>query len=121
MKQYCLLRILCRRKTFFAYVQTAQYPSRSGNTRKDVLYLLAKEYEYSQALHSEKEDIIRKLDLSDEEALDPILLSLQEEGLVHLWIDHRGKIKLAKITWQGLNAIGNVQLHYGLDKSILEE
>ena len=83
--------------------------------------MLAEEFEYSQALHSEKEDIIRKLDLSDEEALDSILLSLQEEGLVHLWIDYRGKIKLAKITWQGLNVIGDVRLRYGLDKSVLEE
>jgi hypothetical protein len=92
----------------------------SGDIRKDVLYLLAKEYEYSQALHSELEDILRKLDLTDEEALETSLLTLQEEGLVHLWIDHRGKIKLAKITWRGLNQIGDVHLNYGLDHSILE-
>lgn len=91
------------------------------DVRKAVLSLLAKEYEYTQALHSEKEDIAKKLGLEDYESLDTILMSLQEEGLVHLWIDHRGKIKLAKITWRGLNEVGDVHLRYGLDLKILEE
>ena len=93
----------------------------SGNIRKDVLLLLAKEFEYTQALHSEREEIVEKLSLADDESLDAILLSLQEEGLVHLWIDHRGKIKLAKITWRGLDEVGDVHLKYGMDLSILEE
>ena len=93
----------------------------SGYVRKAVLNLLAREYEYSQALHSEREEIVRKLNLADDETLDSVLLNLQEEGLVNLWIDHRGKIKLAKITWRGLDEIGDVHLHYGLDLTMLEE
>ena len=92
----------------------------SRDVRKAVLSLLAKEYEYTQALHSEKEEIAEKLNL-DYESLDSTLMSLQDEGLVHLWIDHRGKIKLAKITWKGLDEVGTVHLLYGMDLSILEE
>ena len=93
----------------------------SRDVRKEILNLLAKEYEYTQALHSEKEEIVRKLILADDDALDSVLLNLQEDGLVDLWIDHRGKIKLAKITRRGLDEIGDVHLLYGLDMSILEE
>ena len=93
----------------------------SGNIRKDILSLLAKEFEYTQALHSEREEIIRKLNLADDENLDSVLESLQKDGLVDLWIDHRGKIKLAKITWRGLEEIGEVHLRYGLDLKTLEE
>ncbi|MFX1535442.1 MAG: hypothetical protein ACFFDI_14550 [Promethearchaeota archaeon] len=89
----------------------------TDDLRQRILNLLAKEFEYSQALHSEREALIRKLKLEDDPSLDDTLLSLQQEGLVNLWIDRRGKIKLAKITWLGLNKIGTVHLRYGLDKT----
>ncbi|MFQ5831825.1 MAG: hypothetical protein ACE5H4_03900 [Candidatus Thorarchaeota archaeon] len=88
--------------------------------RSRLLNLLAREFEYTQALHSEKEDIARKLDLGDLDALDDTLRSLEQDGLVNLWVDPRGRIKLAKITWRGLNEIGDVKLHYGLDRSSME-
>ncbi len=90
------------------------------DVRNKLLKLLAREFEYTQALHSEKEDIARKLDFGDIDALDDTLRSLEQDGLVNLWIDPRGKIKLAKITWRGLNEIGDVHLHYGLDRSSME-
>ncbi|MHA2333024.1 MAG: hypothetical protein ACXAEU_13475 [Candidatus Hodarchaeales archaeon] len=51
--------------------------------------------------------------------MDDALTDLQQDELVNLWIDRRGKIKLAKITWRGLNKVGEVHLRYGLDRSIL--
>jgi hypothetical protein len=80
-----------------------------------ILHLLAREFEYTQALHSEKEEIARKLALDDIDALDDALRGLEQEGVVNLWIDHRGIVKLAKITWQGLNEIGEVKLRYGME------
>ncbi len=88
--------------------------------RTKLLNLLAREFEYTQALHSEKEDIARKLNLDDADALNDALQNLEQDGLVNLWVDPRGKIKLAKITWRGLNEIGDVSLHYGLDRTSKE-
>ncbi len=82
-----------------------------------ILALLAKEFEYTQALHSEKEDMMSKLRVDDVSSFDEALLALEKDGLVNVWIDPRGKIKLAKITWRGLNKVGDVRLRYGLDKS----
>lgn len=80
-----------------------------------ILTLLAREFEYSQALHSEKEDMMSKLRVDDISSFDAALQELEGKGLVNLWIDPRGKIKLAKITWRGLNEIGEVKLRYGLE------
>ncbi len=80
-----------------------------------ILTLLAREYEYSQSLHSEKEDMMSKLGVDDVTSFDAALQTLKENELVNLWIDPRGKIKLAKITWRGINEIGDVNLRYGLE------
>ncbi|MHA1925907.1 MAG: hypothetical protein ACXABV_07320 [Candidatus Thorarchaeota archaeon] len=82
-----------------------------------ILTLLAKEFEYTQALHCEKEDMMSKLGVDDISSFDEVLLALEKDGFINLWIDPRGKIKLAKITWRGLNKVGDVSLRYGLDKS----
>ena len=87
----------------------------SDEMRTKILNLLAREFEYSQALHSEKEEIARKLALDDIDALDAALHGLEQDGLVNLWIDHRGILKLAKITWQGLNQVGEVRLRFGME------
>ncbi|MFW9944883.1 MAG: hypothetical protein ACFFB7_07790 [Candidatus Sifarchaeia archaeon] len=87
----------------------------SDDMRTRILNLLAREFEYTQALHCEKEEIVRKLALEDIESLDAVLLNLEQDGLVNLWIDHRGVVKLAKITWQGLNQVGEVKLRYGME------
>ncbi|MFW9800119.1 MAG: hypothetical protein ACFFD9_06775 [Candidatus Thorarchaeota archaeon] len=89
----------------------------TNDLRNRLLNLLAREFEYTQALHCEKEDIARKLDLGDIDAIDDALQSLERDGFVNLWVDPRGKIKLAKITWLGLNQVGDVKLHYGLDRT----
>lgn len=88
----------------------------SKDLTSSILNLLAREFEYSQALHSEKEDMMSKLGVDDVAAFDEALQSLESDGLINLWSD-RGKIKLAKITWRGLNEIGDVKLRYGMDKS----
>jgi hypothetical protein len=80
-----------------------------------ILNLLAREFEYSQALHSEKEDMMNKLGIDDTTSFDTALQELEGKGLVNLWIDPRGKIKLAKITWRGINEIGEMKLRYGLE------
>ncbi|MFX1484170.1 MAG: hypothetical protein ACFFCP_13400 [Promethearchaeota archaeon] len=80
-----------------------------------ILTLLAQEFEYTQALHCEKEDMMNKLGEDDSESFDAALQELEGKGLVNLWIDSRGKIKLAKITWRGINEIGEVHLRYGLE------
>jgi DNA-binding PadR family transcriptional regulator len=80
-----------------------------------ILTLLAREFEYTQSLHSEKEDMMSKLGVDDTTSFDAALQKLEKNGSVNLWVDPRGKIKLAKITWRGLNEIGEVKLRYGLE------
>lgn len=77
--------------------------------REKVLKLLASEFSYTQALHVEKDVLIKKLNV-DEITLDDVLASLEEEGFVNLNRNRKGKIKLAKITWQGLNSIGDIEI-----------
>ena len=89
----------------------------SKDLNSSILNLLAKEFEYTQALHYEKEDMMNKLGMDDVSAFDEALLALENDGLVNLWTDPKGKIKLAKITWRGLNKVGDVSLRYGLDRS----
>ncbi|MFW9856517.1 MAG: hypothetical protein ACFFFG_15810 [Candidatus Thorarchaeota archaeon] len=86
----------------------------SADLKETILNLLVREFEYSQSLHSEREDIMEKLGIESDTLLDETLQALQQEGFVHLWSDYRGKIKLAKITVDGLNKFGDVKLRYGL-------
>ncbi len=78
-----------------------------------VLNILAKEFEYAQGLHVEISKLQRLMELKKE--LDPILLALEEQNMVNLYKEGE-KIKLAKITWRGLNEVGEVSLKYGLGK-----
>lgn len=59
--------------------------------------------------------MMSKLDVDDVTSFDAALQKLKEKELINLWIDPRGKIKLAKITWRGINEIGDVNLRYGLE------
>ena len=47
--------------------------------------------------------------------IQPILKTLGEKQLANLYIE-KDKVKLAKISWQGLNIIGDVNLKFGLGK-----
>ena len=78
-----------------------------------VLKVLAKEFEYTQGLHVEIMKLRKLLGIRKE--LNDILSSLEKQGMVNLYIE-KDKIKLAKITWRGLNEIGDVSLKYGLGK-----
>ncbi|WXG41953.1 MAG: hypothetical protein WED07_14505 [Candidatus Freyarchaeum deiterrae] len=78
-----------------------------------VLQILAKEFEYTQGLHVEVTKLQKLLGLKKE--LSAILESLENQKLVNLYKE-KDKIKLAKITWRGLNEIGEVSLKYGLGK-----
>ncbi len=86
----------------------------SNDLASRILILLAREFEYTQGLHSEKEDMMSKLGMDDIDTFDIALRELEQKGFANLWVDPRGKIKLAKITWRGINEIGEVKLRYGL-------
>ena len=51
--------------------------------------------------------------------IQPVLKTLSEANLANLYVE-KEKIKLAKISWQGLNEIGDVNLKYGLGKNSYE-
>ena len=78
------------------------------------LKLLAKNFEYNQALHMEADLMASLLGVKKKE-IQPILKSLGETQLANLYKEG-DKIKLAKISWQGLNEIGEVNLKYGMGK-----
>ena len=47
--------------------------------------------------------------------IQPVLKTLGDANLASLYIE-KEKIKLAKISWQGLNEIGDINLKYGMGK-----
>ena len=83
-----------------------------------VLKILAKEFEYTQGLHVEIQKLRKLLGIRKE--LFALLDSLANQGLVNLYKE-KDKIKLAKITWKGLNEIGDVNLKYGLGKDYYKD
>ncbi|MFW9817980.1 MAG: hypothetical protein ACFFE5_00095 [Candidatus Thorarchaeota archaeon] len=78
------------------------------------LKLLAKNFEYNQALHMEA-DIMAKLLGVKKKDIQPVLRALGDADLANLYVEGE-KIKLAKISWQGLNEIGEVDLKFGMGK-----
>jgi len=78
------------------------------------LKLLAKNFEYNQALHMEADQMARLLGVKKKD-IQPVLKSLGEAKLASLYIE-REKVKLAKISWQGLNEIGDINLKFGMGK-----
>jgi hypothetical protein len=47
--------------------------------------------------------------------IQPVLQNLGDANLANLYVE-KEKIKLAKISWQGLNEIGDINLKYGMGK-----
>ncbi|MFX1302427.1 MAG: hypothetical protein ACFE9X_03625 [Promethearchaeota archaeon] len=78
------------------------------------LKLLAKNFEYNQALHMEADQMASLLGVKKKD-IQPVLKALGEAQLANLY-EEGDKIKLAKISWQGLNEIGEVNLKYGMGK-----
>ncbi|MBY9015728.1 MAG: hypothetical protein KGD68_08565, partial [Candidatus Lokiarchaeota archaeon] len=69
------------------------------------LKLLAKNFEYNQALHMEADQMATLLDVKKKD-IQPVLRALGDAKLANLY-EEGDKIKLAKITWIGLNEIGD--------------
>ena len=82
------------------------------------LKILAKEFEYTQGLHVEIIKLRKLMGLRKE--LNAILNSLETQGMVNLYKE-KERIKLAKITWKGLNEIGDVSLKFGLGKDYYKD
>lgn len=78
------------------------------------LKLLAKNFEYNQALHMEP-DLMAKLLGVKKKEIQPALKSLGEKQFANLYLEGE-KVKLAKISWIGLNEIGEVNLKFGMGK-----
>ncbi|HMF34605.1 MAG TPA: hypothetical protein VKK79_24500 [Candidatus Lokiarchaeia archaeon] len=78
-----------------------------------ILKILAREFEYTQGLHVEVQKL-QKLTEMKEEVINA-LESLAAQEMATLYKE-KGKIKLAKITWRGLNEYGDLNLKYGLGK-----
>lgn len=78
------------------------------------LKLLAKSFEYNQALHMEADQMAKLLGVKRKE-IQPVLRALGDAKLANLYVEG-DNIKLAKITWVGLNEIGEVNLKFGMGK-----
>ena len=78
------------------------------------LKLLAKNFEYNQALHMEA-DLMASLLGVKKNDIQPVLNALGEAQLANLYKEG-DKVKLAKISWQGLNEIGEINLKFGMGK-----
>jgi alkylation response protein AidB-like acyl-CoA dehydrogenase len=82
-------------------ITSYEKPVKQSQINKDVLLkMLAEDYRVNPGLHMSREDLKEVFDVDDEE-LDHILVSLEQEGLVKLYQDKKG-IQLAKATYEGL-------------------
>jgi hypothetical protein len=63
----------------------------------------------------EADDVAKLLGVKKKE-IQPILKSLGEKELVSLYSEG-DKVKLAKISWKGINEIGEVNLKFGMGKN----
>ncbi len=78
------------------------------------LKLLAKNFEYNQALHMEAPLMAKLLGVKNKD-IQPVLRALGDANLANLYVEG-DNIKLAKISWQGLNEIGEINLKFGMGK-----
>jgi hypothetical protein len=76
-----------------------------------LLSILANDYLVNPGLHMSREDIKRRFDRVDDEALDNILITLEQKALVRIYRDRKNTIQLAKATYAGLRK-ANPQKHY---------
>jgi len=90
----------------------------STDLEMKTLKLLAKNFEYNQALHMEAPQMANLLGVKNKE-IQPTLKSLAEKDWVNLYTEGE-KVKLAKISWKGLNKIGDVNLKFGMGKDVYE-
>ncbi len=66
-----------------------------------VLKVMAEHYRVHPGLHMSREELLDRLEIT-EDALDAELLVLEENDLVDLFRDRKGKIALARSTYEGL-------------------
>jgi alkylation response protein AidB-like acyl-CoA dehydrogenase len=82
-------------------ITSYEKPVKQSQINNDVLLeVLAEDYRVNPGLHMSREDLKEVFDVDDEE-LDHVLVSLEQEGLVKLY-SRKGKIQLAKATYKGL-------------------
>ncbi|TXT67391.1 MAG: hypothetical protein BAJALOKI1v1_100004 [Promethearchaeota archaeon] len=87
----------------------------SEELEKRALKLLAKNFEYNQALHMEAPQMAKLLGVKNKE-IQPALKALGEKEWANLYSEG-DTVKLAKISWKGLNEIGEVNLKFGMGKN----
>lgn len=75
--------------------------SREQVNENSFLELLAENYRVNPGLYMAREDIKEEMDITDEQ-LDMIVTSLEEKGLVKVYRDRRGNIRLVRPTYDGL-------------------
>lgn len=91
-------------------ITSHEKPVKQSQINKDVLLeVLAEDYRVNPGLHMSREDLKEVFDVDDEE-LDHVLVSLEQEGLVKLY-SRKGEIQLAKATYEGLKRINPIR-HY---------
>jgi alkylation response protein AidB-like acyl-CoA dehydrogenase len=91
-------------------ITSYEKPVKQSQINNDVLLeVLAEDYRVNPGLHMSREDLKEVFDVDDEE-LDHVLVSLEQEGLVKLY-SRKGEIQLAKATYEGLKRINPIR-HY---------
>jgi len=71
-------------------------------TEDDILKLLAENYRLNPGLHMSMEDFRQFIDV-DDETLNEYLSNLEKKGWGSLYKDRRGRIRLARATYEGLD------------------
>ncbi|MBN2398460.1 MAG: acyl-CoA/acyl-ACP dehydrogenase, partial [Deltaproteobacteria bacterium] len=85
-------------------------PRKAGAGEDDVLKLLAENYRVNPGLHMSMEDFKQFIDVGDE-TLDEYLSNLEKKGLGNLYRDRRGRIRLARATYEGLEKANQIEYY----------
>jgi len=76
---------------------------------KNVLEILAEDYQVNPGLYMSREDIKERLIDTIDEELDQLLKNLEAKNYARLYRDGRGTIALVKATYQGLRQAGSLE------------
>ncbi len=89
-------------------------------SEETVLEILARNYKVNPGLYMSRDDVKEWISIEDEE-LDKLLESLESKGLAKLHQDRRGRIALARATYEGLKKAKPLKYYQWFPKWVNEE
>jgi alkylation response protein AidB-like acyl-CoA dehydrogenase len=90
-------------------ISTSDLPDKLEASEKNILKVLAEDYQVNPGLFMSREDVKQRITETDNTNLDEFLKSLETKGLAKLYRDGRGTITLIKATYDGLRKAAPIE------------